>query len=209
MLELSDNKKICNLAENLYMTYQEIGDEFNISRERVRQILVQHSPELVKKRRKRNTNECKYCDKVGVGVYERSSYGMCCEECMMNIRKKRKNRWSKHYDNCIECGTIEISHNAHGMCKKCTWKWRYKTSAKRRKQIKEATKKWAKNNPGKIKVIQDKAVRKYHEKLKADPIRYAKYLQKQRDRYHKNMKDPEYKKKMNKYYRERYKRVAV
>jgi len=29
------------------------------------------------------------------------------------------NKWARHYDACIRCGTNERPHDAHGMCKRC------------------------------------------------------------------------------------------
>jgi ribosomal protein L32 len=35
------------------------------------------------------------------------------------------NLWAQAYDVCIDCGTMERSHRAHGRCKRCDDRWRY------------------------------------------------------------------------------------
>lgn len=38
-----------------------------------------------------------------------------------NLGKSRRlDRWSRKHDACIECGTIEKAHAAHGLCVNCT-----------------------------------------------------------------------------------------
>lgn len=32
-------------------------------------------------------------------------------------------RWSRKYDACVNCGTMEVKHLAHGRCQKCHWYW--------------------------------------------------------------------------------------
>lgn len=34
-------------------------------------------------------------------------------------------RWATHYDACIDCGTTERPHRAHGRCNRCDDRWRY------------------------------------------------------------------------------------
>jgi len=35
-------------------------------------------------------------------------------------------RWARAYDACIDCGTMERPHRAHGRCKRCDDRWRYR-----------------------------------------------------------------------------------
>jgi len=40
--------------------------------------------------------------------------------------KERKQNWiwARNYDECIECGTTDIAHNANGRCKRCDMRYR-------------------------------------------------------------------------------------
>lgn len=212
MLNQTRNEKIIELAKN-DTTYEEMGQMFSISRERVRQVLVELAPDLVKERKlnriKKYTNRCEYCGEVKKHTYSKSSYGIICEECKESIIQGNKERWSRHHDKCSKCGTVDIPHNSHGLCSKCIYKWQYNNLPGRKQRAKEFTERWAKNNPEKIRIIQNRAVKKYHKKLKADPVRYKEYLKRQNDRRKLKMKDPEYGDKMRTYYRERYHKNKV
>ncbi len=58
---------------------------------------------------------------------------------LLEIRRKNsKNRWSLHYDACVECGTTEIPYNGKGRCDNCyarylrqnrTGRWSHKYEA--------------------------------------------------------------------------------
>ena len=41
-------------------------------------------------------------------------------------RKQKRNEftWARDYDACIDCGTTERPHVAHGRCKRCDDRWR-------------------------------------------------------------------------------------
>ncbi len=32
---------------------------------------------------------------------------------------KRLNKWSRLHNECFECGTVDIKHHGHGLCKVC------------------------------------------------------------------------------------------
>ncbi len=38
-------------------------------------------------------------------------------------------RWAFKWDACIDCGTTERPHRAHGRCKRCDDRWRYQCHA--------------------------------------------------------------------------------
>jgi len=200
MLQPQQILEIGLTAKDETITYREMGETYGITRERIRQILVKHFPYVIKQRKDSKFQLCPVCETPKKTVNKRGRY-YSCFECHQKRVERNKNRWAREHDKCIDCGTTKIKHHHSGRCKICSSRHRYYTDPRRREYAKEYSKKWAKNNPDKIKVIQDKAVRKYHEKLKADPIRYAKYLQKQRDRHHKNMQDPEYRKNRRAYYK--------
>jgi hypothetical protein len=40
--------------------------------------------------------------------------------------ENRRAQWGPQSDACIDCGTTERPHRAHGRCKRCDDKWRYR-----------------------------------------------------------------------------------
>ena len=72
----------------------------------------------------------------------------------MNTTNKK--RWSRGFNKCIVCNSIEHKHKGHGICWKCYDKKRYRTNPK----VKECRDRYRLNNPQKIKESQ----RKYHQK---------------------------------------------
>lgn len=107
------------------LTLEEIGKRFNLSRERVRQIVetgfVNEARELVKEgitlnlkeflKEKREEHLIALAKKQN-----RKSVFFNKEEKEKKIKKKR---WSRYYDNCRNCGTVVIPHHSHGYCRKC------------------------------------------------------------------------------------------
>lgn len=41
------------------------------------------------------------------------------KEMKAKLAEKDKNRWARHYDKCIKCGTTTIKHQAKGLCINC------------------------------------------------------------------------------------------
>lgn len=41
------------------------------------------------------------------------------EHAQIHFRRKRVHRWSKEYDQCIECGGKDRRHMGHGLCATC------------------------------------------------------------------------------------------
>jgi hypothetical protein len=73
-------------------------------------------------------------------------------------------RWTINYDACVDCGRTSVVHQAKGRCSACYTKYKWKTSAKRRKQMLEASKKWRQNNKAKWNAICAKAQKKFKAK---------------------------------------------
>src|SRR5690242_19850538 len=53
---------------------------------------------------------------------------------LKKISRDGQLRWSHHYSQCKICGTNEIRHKAHGLCKRCDANLWTKDHAKARKQ---------------------------------------------------------------------------
>jgi hypothetical protein len=49
------------------------------------------------------------------------------KSCQLAHGNARVKRWSSRADRCIDCGTSERSHQAHGRCKRCDDYGRYST----------------------------------------------------------------------------------
>lgn len=100
---------------------------------------------------------------------------------------KNNGRWSKKYNECVNCRTTERKHQAKGMCWKCwgvEWLKNNKEKAKKTKaawskanseKVKGYHQNWKKNNPEKAKEVYLKAGRKYRLK---DPVKYRLYQKK-------------------------------
>src|SRR5262249_39809884 len=39
---------------------------------------------------------------------------------------RKQGRWASQFDACIDCGTTDRPHRAHGRCKRCDDRWRYR-----------------------------------------------------------------------------------
>jgi len=47
------------------------------------------------------------------------------EHCKKDWGKRKEQwKWSRYYDKCIDCGTVEKPHHAKGRCKKCDMRHR-------------------------------------------------------------------------------------
>lgn len=40
-------------------------------------------------------------------------------EMKAKLAEKDRNRWARHYDKCIECGTTTVKHQGKGLCTNC------------------------------------------------------------------------------------------
>ena len=113
--------------------------------------------------------------------------------------------WSKKYDKCIICGTIERKCFAIGMCVRCYSKDYYKKNSEKRKaqskkrreanpeKYREQTRNWRKKNPEKTRELAKKYREEDLEKFKKRANdRYKKNIEKSRE-YYRNQywKDPE------------------
>lgn len=110
------------------LTLKEIGTEFSLTRERIRQIVVNalnaNARELIKNgvdldmelfiQEEKNVHSeavsKKHNDKKLIIDPTRKGY---------SIVNKKEKRWSKYYDECRNCGTVSIKHKCHGYCEKC------------------------------------------------------------------------------------------
>ena len=102
-----------------------------------------------------NLNDMRQVQRLAVGSKQSRS-----------LRRARKlksacdrGRWARRYDRCGSCGTVEIPHEALGLCERC-----YNIKRKRE---------WTKKNPTWNK--------EYHQKMRKDPERYEKRLQMSRN----------------------------
>ena len=193
-LNKEDILAIGQLAEDHKNTYQEIGNDFQITRERVRQILNEFFPGTMRRRKflklEDRSHTCIICgiynEKV---IHKIRKIGFICQKCL----NKRKNKWHFMYDACIDCGSKKNPYHSSGRCESCYEKWAYHNLPGRKEKCKRLTYKWNREHPEKRKEMTRKAVDKYMKKLRLDPIRYKKYLEEASIRHHERMKnDPEY-----------------
>lgn len=86
--------------------------------------------------------------------------------------------WSRKYEKCIICGTVETKHHSKGMCKKCyNKKWQEDNPEKNKEtmskyyrnnseKIKEQNRRWQKENPRKVRDLRIKWRKNNFEKIK-------------------------------------------
>lgn len=67
---------------------------------------------------------CQRCGKAFLRKIKTRDYKYCSSKCS-NSRKE--GRWAQKYDACVDCGTIERSHECRGLCKPCWLKRFFKT----------------------------------------------------------------------------------
>jgi len=137
------------------LTLQEIAREYKLTRERIRQIiergLLYEAREIIKKGFIIDLNEFLKEKKQKHLLAKKIKH----ESLKKFVKKnKREKRWSRYYDCCRRCGTVFISHHAHGYCEKCYPKTeifkeiqtasRLRNIEKRKKYTKEYSKKYSK-----------------------------------------------------------------
>jgi len=164
--ELDTKKRAIDIVKlaDQGLTYEQIGNLHNVTRERVRQLLNKFTPDLIMLKKANKMKKCDKCKKIKLGVYNRGEKGNICNDCNKKIVKSNKKRWSKKYDKCLDCGTTKVPHCSRGRCKNCSYKYLYRVDPKRRKSIKKSGKKWRKKNPDKAKKINYKASQKLIKK---------------------------------------------
>lgn len=122
-------------------------------------------PDLIILKKLNKQKECHKCGDTKSQVYNRGKNGMLCPDCYKKELKAAKKRWSRKYEKCLDCGTTKVPHRGHGRCRDCHNKYLYRTDPNRRKSIKKSGKKWAKKNPEKLKIINERASKKAKEKI--------------------------------------------
>jgi len=104
------------------LTLEEIGKEYSLTRERIRQIteegFINEAKNFVKKGMSLDLEEfLKKRRKEHIEVLMRRK-GEALYSGKKNQIKKEK-RWSRFYNSCRRCDTIIISHRSNGYCRKC------------------------------------------------------------------------------------------
>ncbi|MFH0892484.1 MAG: HNH endonuclease [Candidatus Falkowbacteria bacterium] len=160
-------KRIINIIKLVEggVIYEDISKIYNISRQRISQLVNQFADEYRIIREINSINICDICKKKGKNTYIRSDGRHWCDKCIKKERRKKKKRWSRDYDKCVDCGTTEKKHVSRGRCVDCSRKFLYHYNLKRKKSIKKAGEKWRKANPDKIRAINKKAAKKLLEKV--------------------------------------------
>ena len=166
------NEKICSLRYDGW-TLQQLGDEFGISKERVRQIIKKH----------RGTT----CHRL-ITRTQLSKLLLCDDSFLRNLEKKGillpiHRGFHYLYDAyemdkaivavrryCVHCGKLLPPKGFKKYCLKCRAlsrqnAYRFLSEEGKRKH-REACIRWQKENPERYKVIMAKAKRKYYQKMK-------------------------------------------
>lgn len=103
------------------LTLKEIGLEFNLSRERIRQIVMRaitdNAREIVASGVDLDLKEFIEEEKNVHAEYVSKRHISTLEDVDPVVKKEK--RWSKYYDKCRDCGTIFIKHQCHGYCTEC------------------------------------------------------------------------------------------
>lgn len=108
------------LAKNSKITYREIGEKYNVSKERIRQLLNQYFPRLTQERKQSRMESCLTCGKECVQTSLRSFRGeLYCQECRNKIIESRKGKWSFDYDACTQCHKTTSNNHSNGVCIRC------------------------------------------------------------------------------------------
>jgi len=101
-------------------TLEKIGKEYNLTRERIRQIvengLIQSIGVIIKEGITIDLKEFLKEEKhkhLQVAIEKQNIYRK------ESFLPKKERRWSKYYDRCRKCGTTIIHHCSHGYCRKC------------------------------------------------------------------------------------------
>lgn len=98
-------------------------------------------------------------------------------------------QWSKRYDRCVGCGTTEVRHKGHGMCRRCHCSWRYRNDRELAERMKrrakahylanadaaiERARTWKRQNPARAREHKKGHDDRYRAKFGAG--RNAKYV---------------------------------
>lgn len=99
-------------------TLQEIGDFYDLTRERIRQIvekgILYEAVNLSKNGHVLDINN--FFTQINKKHLEnfKVKHGK-----VPKVKIEKKKKWSKYYDNCRKCSTATIKHASHGYCKWC------------------------------------------------------------------------------------------
>jgi len=178
---------------------EQIGRKVNLTRERVRQILeenlVNHTKYnvpaggVVVKRVKIYCTACKKVILVTPKARERLVKGKvnsyCNKACLAQHRGRKFRNLLKHGRVCLKCGkhkpitAYSIRYykdktrgTVYPSCKSCHGKTCYQNHLKLKKKY-----------PEKKRREQELSSKRFYENLKRDPVRLAKYREKDRERY--------------------------
>ena len=173
------------------LTLREIGENFKLTRERVRQLINKYgSDELISYRKDKKTIICPRCQVKKIP--KSSGY---CKECRQIIKSQNKSFWSRKHKiyGCLKCGCFTKRHGGKGLCERCYSNYGYHNLPGRKERRLAHSRRWVKNNPEKVKIMQKKASVKFYEKngkrlyeeMKNDPVRWARHLERSREYYRK------------------------
>ena len=99
----------------IYLTRKKVKSEYHdkeiVNRIRIRMEQLPHYSNFM------SLNN--YADALKENFTDVKRYFPKISEELLN---KKRNRWSEHYNNCRECGTITVKHRSHGLCKNCYFK---------------------------------------------------------------------------------------
>lgn len=165
------------------MNYEQIGKVFNLTRERVRQLLVLQIGKdaiiLEKERRKqviKERNDNKFSPEK--------------KQHIENFRLfKEGKRWSADYACCVQCGSTKRRSKGRGLCYQC-----YEKTPERIVSQKVSSKKYYLSHREERKGYNNKYAKKYWKNMKAnDPEKYRMALDKATVRLrHKIATNPEF-----------------
>ena len=120
-----------------HRTLQSIGEEFSITRERVRQICYYWLGEHGMKKRKEEKK--KIAAKKGKARYVREfgENAWLTKDLKKERRKEVKagKRWSTWFTECQECGTTKMRYNGKGLCINCGARKMYHTPEGKAKKL--------------------------------------------------------------------------
>lgn len=168
-------------------TYEEIGLEFKLTKQRVQQIIKKEIGQEA-------LNNIKHKRSSLLAIkHEKAKDPMKEKEKALRRLVLNKKRWSFYSDSCLGCGTTEKPNVSRGYCQHCA----FHLDDKFREGRIKSTHKWQKKNPDKVKILAKKTSKNYLNKQKADPILWAKYLEKIRESRNKRLQDPENRKAEN------------
>ncbi len=145
IIKLIDNK----------ITYENISRIAMISKQRISQLMKKYAEEYEVIRAVNSIKTCSRCGKKGKGFQKISDQIFWCKKCRENEIDNKKNKWSRKYNKCQDCGTTSIKHNSHGRCKKCISNFLYHYDLKRKESIRKSTKKWYEKSTKKTSITKE------------------------------------------------------